>query len=112
MALKLGNPAWRIWVAELDGSVVGFTLEQIMGDALVQKRGLFVDPDMQGRGIGKLLFEESLKDIPRGATVRLSVIENNHRAKELYKKYGFVTVGYDSKSFYGSRLEVMELQLD
>lgn len=48
------------FVAELDGRLVGFSALEIYSRKLAEIRSLCVDPDCQGRGIGRLLVEECL----------------------------------------------------
>jgi len=109
IAPRIDDPKWYIWVAEADGKIVGFTLEERAAEHLILKHGLFVDPDYHGLGIGTKLFEVSLEIARPGDTLRLSVIENNERAKRLYEKHGFVLTNRDEKPFFGARQEVMEL---
>jgi len=108
MIANITSRLWHVWVAEMADKVVGYTLGEQISDLLIQKRGLFVDPDYYGRGIGSALFERSLRDVPRGCIIRLSVIENNERAKRLYIKRGFVKVASAGTTFFGAKLDVME----
>lgn len=101
---KLDDPAWYIWVAELAGKIVGYTKETRTSEHTISKRGLFVDPDYQGKGIGSELFKMSLNVAKPGDTLYLSVIENNLKARRLYEKYGFKVSGYAEGNFYGARL--------
>lgn len=105
---KLIDSAWKAWVAEIDGRIVGYTLEQRVNQTLVWKKGLFVEPDCHGRGVGEALFKASLIGAGAASTVRLVVIGNNGRARRLYEKYGFVATGYSQKKFYGARQLLME----
>jgi ribosomal protein S18 acetylase RimI-like enzyme len=109
---KLDDPAWYIWVAELDGKIVGYTKETRTGERTISKRGLFVDPDYQGRGIGSELFKTSLAVAKPGDTLYLSVIENNLKAQRLYEKYGFKVSGYAEGTFYGAKLVRMRRTID
>jgi ribosomal protein S18 acetylase RimI-like enzyme len=56
-----------------------------------------VHPDHQGKGLGKLLFEELLKEVKenRKDILRIELIarESNIKAIELYKKMGFAAEG-------------------
>jgi len=108
MLSRLNDPAWYIWIAEFEGQVVGYTKEQRVSPDFIQKRGLFVDPDYHGRGIGTMLFETSMSIADTNTTLRLSVIENNERAKRLYLAHGFRPIGYEEKTYFGARLEIME----
>ena len=51
--------------------------------------------DWQGRGIGGALIDAALAHprIPAGATVLLTVWEDNARAQAFYRRHGFATVG-------------------
>ena len=58
-------------------------------------RRLYVDTELQGRGIGGELLEAALEH-PRLADaeeIRLQVWEKNERALRLYERYGFRIVG-------------------
>lgn len=53
-----------------------------------------VDPDYQGKGIGKKLFETMLERLKREhQRVMLWVGEENHRARRMYERFGFREVG-------------------
>ena len=56
----LGNPAHRIFVAELDGKVYGYIhgtgYESTYADPMVNVLALAVDGSAQGKGIGKALL--------------------------------------------------------
>ena len=105
---RIRDPRWHVWVAveRHAGTVLGYTLACTLAPDILQKRGLFVDPDAQGHGIGTMLFDHSLSAIDSG-TIQLSVIENNEKAIHVYEKGGFTRVGYDDKSFFGARRIVM-----
>jgi ribosomal protein S18 acetylase RimI-like enzyme len=111
MKEKLSDPVWHMWVAEWQGKVVGFTLGQREAEHLVVIKGLFVDPSYYSRGVGRALFKALLEIAKRGDTIRLSVIENNYRAKRLYASCGLIFSGHDTKTFFGARLEVMEVHI-
>jgi len=108
MAKRLIDPHWHTWVAENDDVIVGYTLAKDSGDSLFLKKGLFVLPERQGAGIGKLLFGASLEVVKSGE-VRLSVLSENLRAKRMYENFGFKAQGRDEKSFFGAELTVMTL---
>lgn len=96
LARLLGQESVEVWVAEVDGVVVG--------DAVVlYRKGFYsallyamaVDPRYRGRGIAKLLLtaaEEGARE--RGVlTMRLEVQEENSAALSLYESRGYVVRG-------------------
>jgi len=51
-------------------------------------------PECQGRGLSKILLEESLKFVKnKGSQVKLEVHSINFKVINLYKKFGFVHLG-------------------
>lgn len=102
----LDNPTWRILVATVDeNEIIGYTIVEHANPA--QLHGLFVDPDYQGMGIGRQLFEASLADLD-SATVRLHVLRDNQRAINLYEEHGFKEVGKADALFFGAEQIMME----
>ena len=77
----------RCFVAEADGRVVGF------GAAFVRANtwflaALFIDPDQQGRGIGRQLFELVARDAPPRLITITNAIQPVSNA--LYAQYGLI----------------------
>jgi GNAT superfamily N-acetyltransferase len=60
----LAYDAERCWVAEIAGEVVGYTAAIIRDDTWFFSM-LFIDPQAQGRGIGRTLFELAAERAPR-----------------------------------------------
>ena len=78
-------PVAATTVYECDGRVVGF-LSMIDNEV----GGLFVDPDYQGRGIGRALMD-GVRD--QHLFLELSVFEGNTLGRRFYEAYGFRLVG-------------------
>lgn len=78
-------PRLRVWVAELDGAIVGFLALDIAHGYISQ---MFVDPSTQGTGIGDALMETAKEACPRGLT--LHSLEQNARARRFWEKHGFL----------------------
>ena len=77
-------PIAETTVAEADGHIVGFV--SLIGNEV---GGIFVDPRLQGRGIGRALMDHACRTRP---CLELDVFEENARARRFYTAYGFVQV--------------------
>lgn len=78
---ELWLPTAETMVYETDGCVVGFLA--LMGNEV---GGIFVDPDYQGRGIGRALMDAARDSRP---FLELDVFELNSIARRFYDMYGF-----------------------
>ncbi|QSG83841.1 GNAT family N-acetyltransferase [Acinetobacter indicus] len=72
------------WVYELQHQVVGFILASDQGEVLMN----YVAPDVQQRGIGKLLLNEVLHYYQQRQMKRI-VLASTRTALPFYQKYGF-----------------------
>jgi GNAT superfamily N-acetyltransferase len=75
-------PSATVTVAELDGQVVGFVAA---GDGWLEH--LYVDPAVQGRGVGSLLFAHVQAALPGGFD--LWAFQRNAPALAFYARHGF-----------------------
>lgn len=77
----------EIWVAEIDGIVVGFVSMWVQDDFI---HNLFVHPDWHGMGIGTALLKkaESRLKYPMELKVKLE----NLKACKFYQKHGWIEV--------------------
>ena len=80
----------RVWVAELDGRVAGFTsFGPCLDPGLTSANeliDLWVDPERRGLGLGSRLVELVLSELPRPVVVW--VLRGNERAAALYRRFG------------------------
>lgn len=79
-------PKAELTLAVLDGRIVGF-----LGVTQSNVDGLFVDPDVFGRGVGRALIEFARKTADSPLTV--DVNEQNAQACGFYKHMGFQVIG-------------------
>lgn len=83
----------RLWIAELDGAVAGFSL---VTDRHLDM--LFIAPAAQGRGVGQAL----LADVERRGAVSLESFRDNHKARRFYEHFGWRKVAEYSREFAGA----------
>ena len=111
---QLASPGNRVnRVAEVDGRVVGHA-----GLMMVADQGhvttLAVHPDVQGSGIGTCL----MADLCRAAverqlvTMTLEVRVSNLRARELYRRFGFIPAGAQSGYYSDTGEDALFMQVD
>jgi ribosomal protein S18 acetylase RimI-like enzyme len=85
VAAKLTEADVQVWVAEVDGEIVGYA--QCTPTFL---DGLYVAPERKGQGIGSLLLDVVDATHPDG--YELWVFESNTGARRLYERRGLVEV--------------------
>lgn len=87
----------EVWVADSDGDIVGyliltwgFSLEFHGRDAFIDE--VFVSPQHRGQGLGSQLIElaESSCRAHDVRALHLEVERGNDRARELYRRFGFI----------------------
>jgi len=73
-------PSHEVWVAEVEGRVVGFAA--LSGDLLGH---LYVHPDEQSQEVGSILLDVVKRERPRG--FRLWVFQRNEGARRFYERH-------------------------
>lgn len=68
-----------------------------------------VDPDHQGRGIGRAMMQ-LLLEYASGGTVFLEVRTDNEPAIKLYESLGFVTIGLRKRYYRASGADAYTMQ--
>lgn len=83
-------------ISELDGKLVGCNYVELRGDA-----GYFgllsVDPEQQGRGLGRMLIEQAEKHCRENGCSKMQIRVVNHRTElpPFYKKLGYKEAGIE-----------------
>lgn len=79
----------RVWVAEVDGKIVGMSMYGIE-DRTADIWKLYVRPDFQGQGIGRSLLNGIL-EATRQSTDRvvLAYMDGNDQTRAFYDRMGF-----------------------
>ncbi len=80
----------RIYIAEFEGNIVGKTHLQLTDDE-GSIFGLGILPEFRGRGLGRKLLMESIRQLyeMNASRIMLQVESNNSNALNLYKSCGF-----------------------
>ena len=113
--IKSGIPQnHRYLVAKVDDKVVGVSYLEKESDHN-RLQGLYIKPEYQGRGIGKMLWEEAKKFFDFKNVTILEVVEYTPKAINFYKKLGFIDTGKryleENVSAEKIRLPMMEMSL-
>jgi N-acetylglutamate synthase-like GNAT family acetyltransferase len=82
----------RVFVAERQGTILGFSVILPREDGNSELDGLFVEPECWRQGIGRALIEHSVRTAKNLGSRYLYVIGNTH-AKDFYVACGFMTIG-------------------
>lgn len=89
----------RAWVAERDGSVIGYATTSPAGDQWLappegagELTNLYLDPNVIGSGVGRLLYEHAVEDLRERGFDPLVVwaFRDNSRARRFYEGRGLV----------------------
>lgn len=93
----------RYWLVQKSGVNVG-VVYLIFDDTKTPTLGMYVVPDMLGKGIGSWMLQHFLDFIFTSLkldAIRLEVYESNTPAIRLYKKFGFKEISVDSSNEKG-----------
>lgn len=93
-----------VLVAEVDGVVAGFIVVLPLGEGQGELDGLFVEPPLWRRGIGKALLEAGEAQL-RAQGVALLAVIGAPEAEAFYAASGFVTVGPE-KTLFGPAIRM------
>ncbi|MEO9324906.1 tRNA (guanosine(37)-N1)-methyltransferase TrmD [Nocardioides sp. C4-1] len=81
--------SWHVWVVRVDGRLVGAVRGRLEGEAWDIGR-IMVAPDVQGRGLGRVLLEHvQAVAPPEAGSYVLFTGQHSHDNIRMYKKAGF-----------------------
>ena len=102
--------AWRIWLAQRAGAVVGMIALHIDGPT-AELEDFFVEPIEQGQGVGAALMAILLVTCREQGVTQVG-LDADPNAEPIYERLGFERVGWSpSGSIPGRRLPRMERAL-
>jgi GNAT superfamily N-acetyltransferase len=105
----------ELWIAEVDGQIVGSIAITKFSDHTAQLRWFILDENYHGLGIGKILMETALHFCQKQGYKQIflwtvSILES---ARYLYQKYGFrITEEKENDEWTGSTLIEERWDLD
>lgn len=87
-------------VAELNGIIAGYICARHIGDEC-HLLNMAVRPGYRRHGIATILLKDAIEDLRESGCrfLFLEVRESNYRARRLYEKFGFKTIGL-RKNYY------------
>ncbi len=101
----------QLWVAEDAGALLGCAALRARSDTEGEVFLFFVDPNMQGRGIGRMLWSTIFR-LAHERGFKTLVLDADPNAVGFYAKQGFVEIGASpSGSLKGRTLPKMQLTL-
>jgi GNAT superfamily N-acetyltransferase len=94
----------HIWVAGEEGAIAGFAA---LDAEAASVWALFVAPEAEGRGAGRLLLDRLVAEARRlGLPALRLTTEAGSRAERLYRAAGWTAMGRDSKETLTMQLEL------
>ena len=104
-----------MWIAKLDGRIVGSAFLVRKTDEIAKLRLLYVEPDARGHGIGRRLVEECIAHARAVGYRRMTLWANDvlKSARRIYEAVGFKLVHSEPHHSFGTDLvgEMWELGL-
>ena len=103
----------RIWIAEMEGKIVGSAAVVESSEIEAQLRWLLLDPDVRGMGLGRLMFEEAV-EFCRSAgysSVFLWTVSTLNAAINLYRSVGFEKVDETTHEIRGRTVTEVKYQM-
>lgn len=94
---SLRGPGVRMWVARLDGALVGTVALKNLTPAHDELKSMRTDPAARGQGVASALLRHALDDARARGISRVSLETGSMAffdpARALYRKYGFTECG-------------------
>jgi len=82
----------QVWVAEENNQIIGFcTAGKEQKNNRI--RGIYILPNYQGKGVGKLLIEKAFAWSGTDKDILVNVASYNQQAIGFYKRFGFIETG-------------------
>ncbi|MGL4636549.1 MAG: GNAT family N-acetyltransferase [Beijerinckiaceae bacterium] len=93
LSRQVAKPLSLFLLAELNGVLLGTSKATVDLSGSVKLDRLYVDPEVQAKGVGSALLSATLEAFPYATHVDLEVEPQNTKAVTFYLKQGFASLG-------------------
>lgn len=101
-----------IYVAEVEGSVVGFAnFSPVKEGGKVELGAIYLYPEQQGKGIGTALLQKGIHELDGVNEIYINVEKDNKIGKTFYEAKGFEVVNEFDDDFDGHILKTIRMVL-
>jgi RimJ/RimL family protein N-acetyltransferase len=115
-----GRAGWAVFVAERDGTVIGFVgcgpgMDDDAGDETGEVYAIYLRPDVVGTGVGRALFARATDHLRQFGFRRatLWVLANNARTRRFYEIAGWRPDGTEKlQDWDGHQLHEVRYEID
>ena len=98
---EFDDPHYAFLVAESGGKIIGYiklgppSIPVDSGRPMIELRQIYFDHRWLGRGLSRPMMDWAIEEgrRRRAEEIYLTVFTDNHRARALYRRYGFEDVG-------------------
>jgi predicted GNAT family N-acyltransferase len=91
--------------------IIGYYSYFSTDENTIKLDNIFILPDFIGKGFGKILMNDFLKNIKQFGTYKVT-LDAEPNAEKFYKTFGFETIGQLESSIKDRYLPIMELQIE
>jgi GNAT superfamily N-acetyltransferase len=91
--------------------IIGYYSYYAIDESTIKLDNMFILPDYIGKGFGKLLMNDFLKEVGLLGIKKIT-LDAEPNAEEFYKKFSFETVGQIESSIKERYLPIMELKME
>ncbi len=105
----------QTWIAtsELIGAVgfasFGDSRDEDAERTTLELYSIYLEPEIWGKGVARNLMRTVLDEIPNGHELTLWVLDQNERARQFYRRHGFVADAVERIKRYGG-VDVVEVR--